>query len=424
MPQENISSLADIVTLLIALGGLVVAIAGWVLQRRDQQLKWAEFHAKYESTEAQIGQYVKGMGKPKRSAAMEDQEDTELASCRGGPYIVGPHVNSPEDFYGRRELLERFFERTLLGKAVVSVSILGARRAGKTSFLRHVSHPKVRACYLAQHESDTVVAYVDLLGVASPTDFYTAVLDAIDQAVQTMGRQVPLLTLSGDFGNIKRLFETASAQGWRFLILLDEFEQISETERFDQTFFDRLHALGSLPNVGLVVSAYRDPFSVGIDPSQNTSPLFNIFHGGFYVDAFSLEEARELVRKPAANAGKAFTADDVDYVVGITGRLPFALQAGGWALYQAHHESITGNEAHTFARRIFVDFMANHFLHQWNHFTEEERLALSILARGHQPNARTNEKVLSELARYGFIEDLEGTYRILGSVFGEWIASQ
>ena len=64
------------------------------------------------------------------------------------PYVVGPPVKLPTDFFGRAAQTRQFFD-TLAGPQVQCVSVLGLRRAGKTSFLQHVAHPQVMAGFLS-----------------------------------------------------------------------------------------------------------------------------------------------------------------------------------------------------------------------------------------------------------------------------------
>ena len=48
-------------------------------------------------------------------------------------YIVGHPIKHPADFYGRHEEVARLFE-IIGGRQAQSVSVLGLRRVGKTSF--------------------------------------------------------------------------------------------------------------------------------------------------------------------------------------------------------------------------------------------------------------------------------------------------
>ncbi|HEY1409152.1 MAG TPA: hypothetical protein VF434_09430, partial [Promineifilum sp.] len=89
------------------------------------------------------------------------------------PYIIGPPVRLPANFYGRVRQAKQFFEH-LAGPQGQCVSILGVRRAGKTSFLQYVAHPQVKAAHLPNPERFLMV-YVDVSACRSATEFYTRV---------------------------------------------------------------------------------------------------------------------------------------------------------------------------------------------------------------------------------------------------------
>ena len=86
------------------------------------------------------------------------------------PYIVGPPVKLPTDFFGRAAQTRQFFD-TLAGPQVQCVSVLGLRRAGKTSFLQHVAHPQVMDTYLSDAARYAMI-YVDVSACRTPGDFY------------------------------------------------------------------------------------------------------------------------------------------------------------------------------------------------------------------------------------------------------------
>jgi uncharacterized lipoprotein len=96
-------------------------------------------------------------------------------------YIVGHPIKHPADFYGRHEQVTRFYE-IIGGRQAQSVSILGVRRAGKTSFLQYIAHPSTMAQYLADPDDYTMV-YIDLSSCKSPSDFYYRLLQRLKVAL-------------------------------------------------------------------------------------------------------------------------------------------------------------------------------------------------------------------------------------------------
>lgn len=86
------------------------------------------------------------------------------------PYVVGPPVRLPDNFFGRTAKPGQFFE-TLAGAQTHCVSILGLRRAGKTSFLQYISHPEVMASFLPNPRRYLMI-YVDVSACKTAAEFY------------------------------------------------------------------------------------------------------------------------------------------------------------------------------------------------------------------------------------------------------------
>ena len=97
------------------------------------------------------------------------------------PYIVGPPVSGPH-FYGRCSQVSQFFDM-LRGPILQPLRVLGLRRSGKTSFLLHVAHPAVIGPALQGDPHTTVIVYVNLQGIQTPSGFYLAVADAVANGI-------------------------------------------------------------------------------------------------------------------------------------------------------------------------------------------------------------------------------------------------
>ena len=112
-------------------------------------------------------------------------------------------------------------------------------------------------------------------------------------------------------------------------------------------------------DLGWITASSTNPFSQ-IEgqvseraPSDKTSPFGNLFAGSLYVGALSDDDTRRLVTQPAARLGLSFDDEDVQYAVEMAGRLPYALQAAAWGLYDAYHQGRTGKESQEAARGRF-----------------------------------------------------------------------
>ena len=96
-------------------------------------------------------------------------------------YVVGHPIKRPEDFYGRTEQVARFFE-IVGGIQTQSLSVLGVRRAGKTSFFQYVSHPEVMARYVP-NPRDYVMVYIDMSSCRTPADFYHRLINKLNHSL-------------------------------------------------------------------------------------------------------------------------------------------------------------------------------------------------------------------------------------------------
>jgi len=215
------------------------------------------------------------------------------------PYIVGPPVRLPTDFFGRAAQTRQFYD-LLAGPQVQCVSVLGLRRAGKTSFLQHVAHPEVMAGYLSDAGRYLMVS-VDVSACKTPADFYTRVGRRLLAALspQTAQQEPP-----GDAYGIESLLYDLADR--RVVLLLDEFDQLRAAD-FGADFMTELRALAGVWDyeLGFVTASYWDLYRLGnFVGLPVTSPFYNIFHPtAIYLSGLSPAELDDLVRVPARHVG-------------------------------------------------------------------------------------------------------------------------
>jgi hypothetical protein len=433
---ESVIKLTDI--FVPAIVALVVAVGGWVIQSRQFR---QTLQQKKQDLDQQQTQFEKKMQlewhKLQQSTPLESQLASWLGSVEiptvekrigdGIPYIVGPPIVDPRDFYGRRTLVDRFFDAAT-GKQVTSIEVLGARRSGKTSFLHYISHLDTLH---ARHHHSTILVYVNLqVDFSDPESFFSYLLRVVMRAFEHHTKAVvgaPNLPSELGYNIVEEFLNDACGRGWRFVLLLDEFEKLArKSDVFDKHFFDNLRALAIGREVAWVTTSfrrYRPESGSEEETLKETSPFFNIFSPTqLYLNAMDKAEATELIVEPARKAGHPFTDEDVDFISSIAGGLPFALQAAASMLYQAYCEGKTGRTAKAQARSAFVEAMEKHFDHYWKHFTPAEHGAFQRLAQAGEPTPEERD-ALNNLANYGFVEEIDGDYRILGNVFTEWIGT-
>lgn len=411
-----------------AIVALIIAIGGWLLQARRQreeherfakemELRWAEFRAQHVPPARRVLDWLSDF---KALIGEELAEDLEGS----GPYVVGPPILDPRDFYGRQDLVARFFE-VVLGRQMASISVMGARRSGKTSFLCYVSHPDILHARPKRHRYLIVPVYLNLQArVTDPESFYGYLVGATTRALEHRREAcsiAPDLPTEIGYSFVEEFFDSACQYGWRFVLLLDEFEELTEGDVFDEDFFDSLRALATGRNVAWVTTSFRDLYQLGRQVDERTSPFYNIFYPEpIYLGALSEAEATQLITEPAAKAGHPFTDENVAFVLTLAGRLPFALQVAASMLYRAHRDGQTGLAAQVGARKTFNAAMQKHFAYYWRHFTPIEQQALQRLA---QTIELTHQdlKALSDLTNYGFVEETAEDLRIASAAFADWV---
>ena len=299
---EIISLAGSSVAVLTALFGALYQARA--LRQRDDEIRhkieldWKEFREKYTSTEVRMYGWLEDLGAPPEPQANSRAEI-------GFPYLAGAPVRRPELFYGRRDLLDEAI-KCANGKQMASMSILGARKAGKTSFLRFLenslvdSYPQIVSVYLdAQTPFD------------SCENFYAYMLRESMQALEKRKTNIarsPDLPKEVSFEMLGDFFEQASNKQWRFLMLLDELGDLVNADcLFNDKFFSALRSLIQKGQLGWITASYHSVYM----PNTTTSPFLNIIQETHYVGPLSELDAQRLIAVPAARFGHSFQKEDI-----------------------------------------------------------------------------------------------------------------
>ena len=294
------------------------------------------------------------------------------------PYVVGPPVRLPTDFFGRARQTRQFYE-TLAGAQTQCVSVLGLRRAGKTSFLQYVAHPEVMAAYLPDAARYTMI-YVDVSACRTAADFYGRLYHKLIAGLSPAPAGVPRSPQTADAYAVESLLY--EYRGRRVVLLLDEFDQL-RTANFGDEFMTELRALAGVWDYELayVTASYWDLYRlgnfVGLPP---TSPFYNIFFPTpIYLSGLSPAELEELVRVPARRVGVAATDEDVAFVRHHAGTLPFFVQAVA-AIWLTHKLQGRRPDEREVTQRL-VSEMGPYYEQWWRTFSDVERDTLVAVAQ-------------------------------------------
>jgi hypothetical protein len=323
------------------------------------------------------------------------------------PYIFGPIIQQPEQFFGRHRELAQLQDSARKG---MSVAVVGLRRIGKSSLLYQFTHQTV------SRADNLVIAYLDLHDSRchNVPDLLTAALKALDKQLNRRYRFGAITTLEAFTEAVEQMRE----DGYRPVLCLDEMEALLEPSRegFDDNFFKALRYLGSHSKVAFV-TASRTPLPEMIEWTSNSSSFSNIFTQ-LNLIGLSDTDARTLLTAPFRRAGLRIPPPlHVQEAINLAGHHPYFLQLAGSILWEAM--GMKGQRLrHDFANR------ARPPLRQlWQQLTPSEQAAAIKLAGG-KAEVPHWEEFEAELWRLGIAEKNDrGKYQFFSALLAEWIRS-
>lgn len=341
-------------------------------------------------------------------------------------YIVGHPIKNPQDFYGRLQQKKRFFE-IISGPQAQSITILGTRRSGKTSFLRHVANPEVMAQYLKEPDK-YIMVYIDVSACRTPSEFYQRTIAKLNKLLPAV-QPVNLWAEPEQDNTTMFHLESVLCQfpDKRIILLLDEFDKIRKGA-FDQDFLTELRALASVWEYELacITASFSDLYQLGADVGlPPTSPFYNIFYPTpIYMDGVSIENLQTLITTPAQKLGVQLTKQEIEQIVEFSGTLPFFAQAIASAWVHEHRAGKI-NEIPELFKHLLAN-LSSYFAQWWRHFSDVEREVLKTVA-----SRQTIETIphstaeISEathwLKSFAFLSEKEGELMPNGRIFSFWL---
>ena len=311
------------------------------------------------------------------------------------PYNYGRPISDPEQFYGREQTIRDIYE--YIDKCEC-VNIVGERRSGKTSLLFRLQDPeRLRASGV---DSSAVFVYIDAeISPQNPEGFFREVF-------REAKRQSPQLTIDlGDDNQpvteqrVRALFDAIRPH--RLVVLIDEFECISQCESFPPRFFVFLRGLSFCYDISFVISTRRRLFEC-CTPEVVTSPFPNIFKT-VEIGPFSHAEYRDLVETTSTISGVDLVPYQDD-VARLAGYSPYLVQMACWHYFDVCAErGGLDPDAEVVARRRFSAEAEAHFDAVWSRYlSDEERTTLQHVVRG-EDDPRPN--VVWRLENKGYITE-------------------
>jgi len=355
------------------------------------------------------------------------------------PFTFGNPINEPERFFGRKAEIRQIINR-LLSSAHESTSIVGERRIGKTSLLNYLSNPKV-SLNLGLDPDRFCLVYVDFQGLTdiTPQRFWQRVLGKMARSVCEKRLQSACQELSQrsdfDLFDLEDLFESITNKNLTTVLLMDEFEYVTQNPHFKGDFFGGLRSLAIHHGVALVPATRRELVDLCHSEEIKGSPFFNIFVN-VVLRPFTRFEVDELLTSYTHNG---LTSAERDFAWNLGGGYPQFLQTAGYYLLEGRIQGLNDNELERYVAGNFDQQSDSHYTYMWSHCSESEKITLlTILTLAQQtPSKKTVLNLenlsliraripqdLSALSKRGLIYENEGSFHIFSPSFEKWIRNE
>lgn len=238
------------------------------------------------------------------------------------PFIVGPPVTHPRQFFGRTQELARIFG-LWRRFPLQNVAVIGPHRAGKTSLLRYLAN--ITTADPVQLRPGQQCDWL-----SRPERYQWVFVDFQDARMRSRDRLLHYLLTSLDLpvpeaGSLNVFMDVVS----QFLdkptiILMDEIGAGLASPELDQQFWWSLRSLGSNYTDGklsFLLTAHEAPSLLAHEYGK-PSPFFNIFGHTIRLGPLTDLEARELI----ASSPRPFAPAEMHWILTRSGRWPALLQ--------------------------------------------------------------------------------------------------
>jgi hypothetical protein len=295
------------------------------------------------------------------------------------PFSFGNPIREPGHFIGRQAELRQVVNR-LLSSAHESSSIVGERRIGKTSLLMHLAD-KTATNQLGLAPEHFCLIYIDFQGLIdiTPQQFWARVLKRMARAITDPNLRSQIETLQKEANielfDLEDLCEAIADAGLCVVLLLDEFEYVTQNPNFKADFFGGLRALAIHHNLPLVPATRRELVDLCHSEEIKGSPFFNIF-ANIVLRLFKRSEVDELLERYTHGTEIRFNPQHHQLVWQLGGGHPLFTQIAGYYLFDGLQQQPEEKTLEMWVTKQFEQQAAPHFSYLWGRCTESEKITL------------------------------------------------
>ncbi len=286
------------------------------------------------------------------------------------PFNSPTTIQDSEKFIGRDSYLRRLFSTLKNGQ---NASLVGPRRIGKTSLLNGLRDEVVQKNYQFDG-TKFLFLYIDLQErLLKPRANFLSDMNLI---LRQQGRAylAGLKREEEEDEEFILLLTRLHERGLHPVLLLDTFDLVTRYKRANADLFGFLRAQTSVRLVSYVTASVASLRKI-LPVDDKASPFFNIFQT-IRVEAFSKQEARELLTVFSQRAGLPFTEAEVSWVLDMAGYHPYFLQQVGSVFFE--EKLLRGTKGVRLAqvRKEAYQSLEDHFQDCWEQLQPEDQQRL------------------------------------------------
>ncbi len=270
------------------------------------------------------------LGVPRKTEFLEHEERWHQYARKGeNPYVILRALsgNSPV-FYGRENVLRDVCKDS---HGSLNISILGERHIGKTSLLNQV-----------YEELSTIDRLVTLYGDAqawqqcTEEDFFEGVFQSICEVLPPPNHNES--NVSG-YRVFREFIEHCFINdGYRFVLIIDEFEAMVKNKNLGAGFFSNLRSLGNGNDCRLsyLISSRKKLADLHIKEKHEPSPFHSLFARSQVLGLLSDTEADLLIQQPLQKS-LGCSIKNPHAILQLTDRHPALIQLVMRAFWEGWH---------------------------------------------------------------------------------------
>lgn len=350
------------------------------------------------------------------------------------PYYNTSSIEDPALFFNRTEDIEAILN-SLFSDVPQCISIVGQRKIGKSSLVRHITRPSTIRSF--HFEPDNVIfIYFDCQkhahALLSTENLYQELLNRLRDGlpIHKVGKRGFTSHKKSSFASqeVEQILQALDSQDLAVVIVFDEFEKaVFQSALITDGFFGSLRGYTQANrNLGWITCTSRplhhlfeeafDEFGVSKTRRKSESDFYNIAPPRT-IRLFELPAVEQLVNEPSRTHGVIFSEADKNAILELAGNFPYFIQRVCYHLFNNHLQPQIDYEA---TKDRVVEEFTPLWENYWKHLDDAQKRTLSDVVNATEQGFPKAEVELLRDASLIY-EDKNGNLVAFSEAFGSFV---